>query len=69
MFIFNFKSVLCFSNRFVFLPLFFCTFRQEVSVPCPGQQWLPGGEEEEPGGAGEGAEGRRRDERARSASQ
>lgn len=44
-------------------------FRQEVSVPCPGQQWLPGDEEEEPRGAGEGDERRRRDERARSASQ
>lgn len=42
---------------------------QEVSVPCPGQQRLPGGEEEECRGAGEGAARRGCHQRARSASQ
>lgn len=59
----NLNKQICFSLSV------FCMFRKEVSVPCPGQQWLPGGEEEEPRGAGEGDERRRRDERARSASQ
>ncbi len=53
---------------FLFVLVFFvCS--QEISVSCPGQQWLSGGEEEESRGHGEGCKRRRCGCRAQPASE